>query len=95
MASGATGVTGYKYGYQGISGKLIDNIILIGPTGTTGTTSTTGTSGTTGIIGPTGSYRTSNLSVIFGSPNFFSSNTSFSGQVKTNSNNTINQIWGT
>ena len=59
MATGFLGVTGYNYGYQEITGVSINNIVLLGPTGTTGTTGTTentGITGTTGITGPTGTY---------------------------------------
>ena len=89
MATGYTGVTGYNYGYQGVTSIAITNIVSLGPTGITGTT------GTTGTTGATGAYKPTNLSVTFGGNIAFSSSTSFSGQINIMGKNTINQIWGT
>jgi len=63
----ATGITGYIYGYNGISGTTINQIDGLtfpnlnlgssgttGPTGTTGKTGITGSTGLTGITGATG-----------------------------------------
>jgi len=64
----ATGITGYIYGYNGISGTTINQILGLtfpnlnlgssgttGPTGTTGKTGITGSTGSTGITGASGS----------------------------------------
>ena len=63
-----TGITGYIYGYNGISGTTINQIDGLtfpnlnlgssgttGPTGTTGITGSTGSTGSTGITGASGS----------------------------------------
>ena len=93
----ATGITGYYYGYQGITGTNINEVKGLtfssktGTTGTTGITGTTGTTGMTGMTGMTGIYQGNTGSMYFGTNKAY-----FDGAVickNQMSCNKINQVW--
>ena len=93
----ATGITGYYYGYQGITGTNINQVQGLtfssrtGTTGATGTTGTTGTTGMTGMTGLTGTYQGNTGSMYFGTNKAY-----FDGAVickNQMSCNKINQVW--
>jgi hypothetical protein len=90
----ATGITGYYYGYQGITGTNINQVqglTFSSRTGTTGTTGITGTTGTTGMTGMTGIYQGNTGSMYFGTNKAY-----FDGAVickNQMSCNKINQVW--
>ena len=93
----ATGITGYYYGYQGITGTNINQVQGLtfssrtGTTGTTGITGTTGTTGMTGMTGLTGTYQGNTGAMYFGTNKAY-----FDGAVickNQMSCNKINQVW--
>ena len=90
----ATGITGYYYGYQGITETNINQVqglTFSSRTGTTGTTGITGTTGTTGMTGMTGIYQGNTGSMYFGTNEaYFGGALICKNQISCNK---INQVW--
>ena len=88
------GVTGYYYGYVGITGTNINQVsgvVFSNKFGTTGATGATGSTGMTGMTGLTGTYQGNTGSMYFGKNKaYFDGAIVCKNQINCNNNN---QVW--